>query len=419
MQNSSELNYDVIVVGAGAAGLIAAITAARRGNTVLLLEKLSKIGSKLKATGGGRCNLTNTLSNEEFMARFGREGRFMTPALSAFDHKALIAFFAEIGVESHAPDGYRVFPLSHSSLSIITALEEEMARLDITLITDSRVERLEHNGEHVCGVSTANQSFYASNVIIATGGLGYPQLGAEGDGFAIASDVGHKVSELFPAMMPLRTRETWVAECRADTIPKVEIRVDLPKAKNIRASGDLIFTQNGIRGPVVLDISRDITPLIEKFGSVPLLINMTKGFNEEQILTHIKKEIDRNPEQSVLTHIMTLLPESLSRAICSLADADPQKGFNRLEGSVRDRLLKLLAWTPLTIIGHDGFKMAMITRGGVSLKEIRPESMESKILSGLYFCGEVMNLDGPCGGYNLQWSFASGYVAGHLGVPIL
>jgi hypothetical protein len=419
MQNSSELNYDVIVVGAGAAGLIAAITAARRGNTVLLLEKLSKIGSKLKATGGGRCNLTNTLSNEEFMARFGREGRFMTPALSAFDHKALIAFFAEIGVESHAPDGYRVFPLSHSSLSIITALEEEMARLDITLITDSRVERLEHNGEHVCGVSTANQSFYASNVIIATGGLGYPQLGAEGDGFAIASDVGHKVSELFPAMMPLRTRETWVAECRADTIPKVEIRVDLPKAKNIRASGDLIFTQNGIRGPVVLDISRDITPLIEKFGSVPLLINMTKGLNEEQILTHIKKEIDRNPEQSVLTHIMTMLPESLSRAICSLADADPQKGFNRLEGSVRDRLLKLLAWTPLTIIGHDGFKMAMITRGGVSLKEIRPESMESKILSGLYFCGEVMNLDGPCGGYNLQWSFASGYVAGHLGVPIL
>lgn len=419
MQNSSEPNYDVIVVGAGAAGLIAAITAARRGNTVLLLEKLSKIGSKLKATGGGRCNLTNTLSNEEFMARFGREGRFMTPALSAFDHKALITFFAELGVESHAPDGYRVFPISHSSASIITALEEEMGRLNITLITDSRVERLEHNGEKVCGVSTADQSFHASNVIIATGGLGYPQLGAEGDGFAIASDVGHKVSELFPAMMPLRTRETWVAECRADTIPKVEIRIDLPKAKNIRASGDLIFTQNGIRGPVVLDISRDITPLIEKFGSVPLLINMTKGLNEEQLLTHIKKEIDRNPEQSVLTHIMTLLPESLARTLCTLADADPEKGFNRLEGSVRDRLLKLLAWTPLTIIGHDGFKMAMITRGGVSLKEIRPESMESKILLGLYFCGEVMNLDGPCGGYNLQWSFASGYVAGHLGAPIL
>lgn len=399
--------------------MIASITAARHGKKVLLLEKLSKIGAKLKATGGGRCNLTNTLPNEEFMARFGREGRFMTPALNALDHKALVAFFAEIGVESHAPDGYRVFPLSHSSLSIITALEEEMARLEVTLITSARVERLEHDSERVSGISTTEQTYSAPNVIIATGGLGYPQLGAEGDGFTIAAEAGHKVTELFPAMMPLRTQESWVADCRADTIPKVEIRIDLPKAKNIRATGDLIFTQNGIRGPVVLDVAREITPLIEKYGSVPLLINLTKGRNEEEIRAHIKKEIDKHPEQSVLTHMMTLLPESLARTLCILADADPDKGFNKLEGIARDRLIKLLAWTPLTVIGHDGFKMAMITRGGVSLKEIRPESMESKILSGLYFCGEVMNLDGPCGGYNLQWSFASGYLAGHLGVEPL
>ncbi|HLD23271.1 MAG TPA: aminoacetone oxidase family FAD-binding enzyme, partial [Sulfuricurvum sp.] len=181
MQNSSEPKYDVIVVGAGAAGMIAAITAARQGKKTLLLEKLSKIGSKLKATGGGRCNLTNTLSNEEFMTRFGRDGRFMTPALNLFDYKALIAFFAEIGVESHAPDGYRVFPISHSSLSVITALEEEIKRIGVTLVTSVRVERLEHDGVHVRGVSTADQTYDAPNVIIATGGLGYPQLGAEGD----------------------------------------------------------------------------------------------------------------------------------------------------------------------------------------------------------------------------------------------
>jgi predicted Rossmann fold flavoprotein len=219
-------------------------------------------------------------------------------------------------------------------------------------------------------------------------------------------------------MMPLRTRETWVEQCRADTIPKVEIRIDLPKAKGIRAHGDLIFTQNGIRGPVVLDVAREITPLIEKYGSVPLLINMTKGLNEEQILNHIKKEIDKHPEQSVLTHIMTLLPESLCRALCSLANADPDTGFNKLEGMARDTLIKLLAWTPLTITGHDGFKMAMITRGGISLKEISPDTMGSKILNGLYFCGEVMDLDGPCGGYNLQWSFSSGYLSGHLGATL-
>lgn len=414
MQNTSEISYDVIVVGAGAAGMIAAITAARRGNRVLLLEKLSKIGAKLKATGGGRCNLTNTLSNDDFMARFGRNGRFMTPALNALDHKALIAFFAEIGVESHAPDGYRVFPISHSSVSIIAALEEEMEKLGITLITSTRVQQLNYTEEQVLGVSTTEHTYSAPHVIIATGGLGYPQLGAEGDGFAIASNAGHKITELYPAMMPLLTQETWVSECRADTIPKVEIRIDLPKAKNIRASGDLIFTQNGIRGPVVLDVAREITPLIEKYGSVPLLINMTKGLNEEQLRAHIKREIDRNPEQSVLTHMMTLLPESVSRVLCTLAEADPDKGFNKLEGIARDRLIKLLAWTPLSVIGHDGFKMAMITRGGVSLKEISPDTMESKLLKGLYFCGEVMDLDGPCGGYNLQWSFASGYVAGHL-----
>lgn len=414
MQNSSELSYDVIVVGAGAAGIMAAITAARTGKSVLLCEKLSKIAAKLKATGGGRCNLTNTLCNDDFMARFGRNGRFMTPALNALDHRALIAFFSEIGVESHAPDGYRVFPISHSSVSIITALEEEMERLGVKRITSCRIETLEYAGGHVRGVTTADQIYTASNVIIATGGMGYPQLGAEGDGFTIASEAGHTITELYPAMMPLRTRETWVAECRADTIPKVEIRIDLPKAKNVRAFGDLIFTQNGIRGPVVLDVACEITPLIEKYGSVPLLINMTKGLNEEQLRAHIKKEIDKHPEQSVLTHMMTLLPESLSRALCALAEADPDKGFNRLEGIIRDRLIKLLAWTPLTVTGHDGFKMAMITRGGISLKEISPDTMESKIIGGLYFCGEVMDLDGPCGGYNLQWSFSSGYLAGHL-----
>ncbi|MFZ2890004.1 NAD(P)/FAD-dependent oxidoreductase [Sulfuricurvum sp.] len=414
MQSIPETSFDVIIVGAGAAGLIAAITAARRGKKVLLLEKLSKIASKLKATGGGRCNLTNTLGNEDFMARFGREGRFMTPALHIFDHKALITFFAEIGVESHAPDGYRVFPISHSSMSIITALEEEIIRLNITLITSARVEKLEYEENNIVGVSTALQTYYSPNVIISTGGLGYPQLGAEGDGFTIASDAGHTITELYPAMMPLRTQETWGANCRADTIPKVEIRINLSKAKHIHAHGDLIFTQNGIRGPVVLDIAREITPLIEKYGSVPLLINMTKGLNEEQLRHHIKKEIDKKPEQSILTHMMTLLPETLCRALCTLANADPDKGFNKLDGSIRDRLIKLLAWTPLTVIGHDGFNMAMITRGGISLKEIRPETMESKICKGLYFCGEVMNLDGPCGGYNLQWSFSSGYLAGHL-----
>jgi predicted Rossmann fold flavoprotein len=407
-------SHDLIVVGSGAAGMIAAITAARAGKSVLLLEKLSKIGAKLKATGGGRCNLTNTLDNETFMSHFGRDGRFMTPALDALDHKALISFFKDIGVESHAPDGYRVFPITHNASTIITAMEEEMQNLGVEVLCSQKVETLEHDGMKITGVRTQNDVFYAHNVVLATGGMGYPVLGAEGDGYPMAKSVGHKVTELFPAMMPLKVKEKWVENCRADTIAKVAMHVDMKKYKKLSAMGDLIFTKDGIRGPVVLDFSREITPLLSKFDEVPVLANLTKGLNEEQIREHLKKEITKDPHRNTLEIMQTLLPTSVSIELCKLAEADTTLGWNKLAGSARDKLIKLLAWTPLTINGHDGFKMAMITRGGISLKEIDPYTMQSKKLNGLYFCGEIMNLDGPCGGYNLQWSFASGFLAGHL-----
>jgi len=406
--------YDLIVIGSGAAGMMAAITAAREGKSVLLLEKLSKIGAKLKATGGGRCNLTNTLDNETFMSHFGRDGRFMTPALEALDHTALIDFFKEIGVDTHAPDGHRVFPVTHSSSTIISAMEQEMQNLAVRVLCSQKVLSLEHDEEKVRGVKTETDDFSAKNVVIATGGKGYPVLGAEGDGYVLSEAVGHKVTDIFPAMMPLKVKEKWVENCRADTIAKVAMHVDMKKYKKLSAKGDLIFTKGGIRGPVVLDFSREITPLLSKFDEVPLLANFTKGLNEEQIRVHFKKCLEKDPHQNVLSLMQTLLPESLCLELCKLADADSSLGLTKLSGASRDKLIKLLAWTPLTVNGHDGFKMAMITRGGVSLKEIDPYTMQSKKIKGLYFCGEIMNLDGPCGGYNLQWSFSSGFLAGKL-----
>jgi len=405
-------NYHVIVVGSGAAGMMSAIIAARNGKSVVLLEKLSKIGAKLKATGGGRCNLTNTLDNETFMSHFGRDGKFMMPALDAFDHKALTSFFKELGVESHAPDGFRIFPLTHSSSTIIEAMQREMQRLGVDVLCSQKVVSLMHDGKKISGVQTETDTYGAPKVIIATGGKGYPVLGAEGDGYMLAESVGHSVTPLHPAMMPLKTKEKWVANCRADTIAKVELRVDMKKYKKLHAKGDLIFTKEGIRGPVVLDFSREITPLLAKYDEVPLVANFTKGMNEEQIRERLKKEVSKRPDVTTLELLQTLLPESLALELCKMADADPALTLAKQKGEVRDRLFKLLVWTPLTVNGHDGFKMAMITRGGVSLKEIDPYTMESKKLPGLYFCGEVMNLDGPCGGYNLQWSFASGYLAG-------
>lgn len=412
MKNEKE--YDLIVIGGGAAGMMAAIVAAREKKSVLLLEKLSQIGAKLKATGGGRCNLTNTLSNEDFMAKFGRNGRFMQDALKFFDNNVLVGFFKGIGVETHAPDGFRVFPTSHSSSTIIEALLGEMQRLGIEILTSQKAKKILHVDNCINGVKTVEKIFHAKNVIVATGGLGYPTLGAEGDGHDMARELGHKVTELHPAMMPLHTKERWVENCRADTIPKVELRVALKKYSKLRADGDLIFTKNGIRGPVVLDAARDLTPLLEKYGEVPILLNLTKGMNEEQILNHLKSEAAKNPHAPMLELVNTLLPAPLSNELCLIAEVDPQATYGKISGAKRAKLTTLLAWTPLTITGHDGFKMAMITRGGVDLKEINPKTMQSRVIKGLYFCGEVMNLDGPCGGYNLQWSFASGALAGQL-----
>lgn len=406
--------YDLIVVGSGAAGIISAIVASRDGKSVLILEKLSQIASKLKATGGGRCNLTNTLSNEDFMTKFGRDGRFMQDALKEFDHEALVDFFAEIGVETHAPDGFRIFPTSHSSVTIIKALQDEMQRVGIEIKCGKKVTEILYKNSKVTGVKTDNETFNSNSVVLATGGLGYPVLGAEGDGYSMACDLGHKVTPLHPAMMPLKTKEGWVSNCRADTISKVELRVDLKKYKKLRATGDLIFTKTGIRGPVVLDFAREVTPLLEKYGEVPLLLNLTKGMNEEQISQHLKNEFSKNPHAEIIEIISTLLPFAISVELCKLADINPHAKNKEIEGKNRAKLIQLLTWTPLTISGHDGFKMAMITRGGINLKEINPKTMQSKIIDGLYFCGEIMNLDGPCGGYNLQWSFSSGYLAGKL-----
>jgi len=394
--------------------MMAAISAARLGSSVLLLEKQSRAGAKLRASGGGRCNLTNTLKQKEFIVRFGREGKFMIPALKAMDQHALVEFFAEIGVECHAPDGFRIFPVTHQADTVAAALEAEIAKLKIKLLYGQKVERIDHDNSRVTGVTTSDQTYKATNLIIACGGPGYPALGADASGYDLAAALGHKVNELFPAMLPLRTRETWVKKCRADTVGKVEMRINLPEARKLRANGDLIFTENGIRGPVVLDFAREITPLLKRHGEVPLLVNLTQGKNEEQIRESLKKAYGSNKTSTVVDLLATFIKKPLARELCQLADIDPDSGYSMLQGQKRDELIKLLTWTPLTIVGHDGFATAMVTRGGISLKQICPETMQSKLMQGLYFCGEILDLDGPCGGFNLHWAFASGYLAGQL-----
>lgn len=405
--------FDVIILGGGPAGILASISAAKENKKVLLIEKLNNIAAKLKATGGGKCNLTNTLSTEEFMAKFGKNGRFMSEALNNFNADDLRKFFNSIGVETIARDGFRVFPINHSSSIILSSLNDELKRLNVEIKTAVHINEINKDNE-VFYLKSENETYNSNNVILATGGLGYPVLGATGDGYTYAKNFGHKVTDTHPAMMPLFTKEKNFAACKADTIAKAILKVDIPKYKKLKLTGDLIFTKEGLRGPVILDFAREITPILAKYNEVPLLINFLKGKNEEDIYKHIKNQISKNPEANILQILETLLASSVANQILNICDIEPNLRFKQIEGIKREKLVKTLAWTPFTITGHDGFRNAMITRGGVDLKQIDPKTMQSKLIDGLYFCGEIVNIDGPCGGYNLQWSFSSGFLAGKL-----
>jgi len=399
--------YDVIVVGSGAAGIMASITAKRTKHKVLLLEQLPNLAMKLKATGGGRCNLTNTLHQNSFMEKFGKNGRFLTDALKAFSSDDLVDFMKSIGVETHALDGFRVFPVGHNSQTIIDALSGELTKQNVTIKTNQKVLSVVRNDE-LFEVKTQTDTFYAHTLILATGGKGYEKLGATGEGYEIAKSLGHSVTKLYPAMMPLFVEESWVAKCTADTIGKAELQVNLKKHHNKKATGDLIFTKNGIRGPVVLDFAREITPLFDEFDTIPITLNLLKGKDENFLIELFKL----SPSNTLSEVLGKLLPKNIIEALCEFYEIDCTKEYRKLEGNEKTKLLQIFTKTPLTISGNEGFKLAMITRGGINLKEINPSSMESKIVQNLYFAGEIIDIDGPCGGYNLQWAFSSGYLAG-------
>lgn len=400
--------YDTIVIGAGPSGIMAAITATKNHKKCLLIERNSYIGAKILASGGGRCNLSNTLPIEAFASVFGREGKFMLSSLKTFGRKELTEFLASVGVKCHAPDGFRIFPTTHDSKTVVNALTQELQRLNTDILLSHRVTEINNRN----GSWEIDNAYFCNKLIIATGGFGFMQLGTEGDGYKFATATGHKITKLFPAMLPIETKETWVKNCRADTIGKAVVQINLPKHCNKKAVGDLIFTSTGIRGPVVLDFAREITPLIDEYGEVPLLINLVGGLNEEQIRAKIKSLPQNKLSLPLPEMLNTLVPEPLCVELCKLVGIDFSCTISKVEKIKRDKLIKLLAKTPLTAISCGGFKEAMVTRGGVSLKDINCQTLESKISKNLYFCGEVLDLDGPCGGYNLQWAFTSGFIAG-------
>jgi predicted Rossmann fold flavoprotein len=402
--------WDVIVVGGGPAGLTAAIAAAGRGARVVVCERLAKPGLKLLASGGGRCNLTNTLAPEDFVSRLGRHGRFALPAVEGFGAKQLRAFLRERGVWTESRDGFRVYPSSERAADVLSALLGECAKRGVTVQTGTAVLGLAIEEGRVAGVVTASGSLAACAVVVACGGSGRPDLGGTDDGYALARAAGHTVRTPVPALVGLTTKETWLRACAGVSLDRARVTVDVPR-KRVSAEGDILVTHQGISGQAALDVSGTVSELLESRPAVPLVVSLVAPVGRSDWAGDLDGWRAAEGRRSVAGLLADRLPRSLARALCVRAGAGSVRA-GHLPRAVRDRLADLLVALPLTAVGTGGFARAMVTRGGVSLKEVDPTTLASRITSGLFFAGEVLDIDGPSGGFNLQWAFSSGWLAG-------
>jgi predicted Rossmann fold flavoprotein len=392
--------FDLIVIGAGPAGLMGALTAADGGRNVLILERMPKVGMKLLATGGGRCNLCNTLPMDVFMQTFGRQGRFMQPALRALDSTALRAFYQRHGVATQEEDG-KVFPTKGGAEAILRTLLNECRRLGVEIRTNCEATAILEDG-----VKTADGTIPAKAVLLATGGKGYSALGGSASGYGLAHRAGHTIIDPIPADVPLLIEERWAKELTGIAIAGVNLRIGLKGFPKAGTTGDLLFTHQGLSGPVVINSSGAIAEKLTTAKTVPLIIDLVPALGNWQ---------KDGGNKSVANALRPWFPSALAKALCNRCHLDPNAPVSKLTPKQVALLTEQIHTCQFTATGTEGFNKAMVTRGGVDLKGVNPDTLESKLRPGLYFAGEALNLDGPCGGFNLQWAFSSGHLAGiHL-----
>ena len=416
---SQAIAADVAVVGGGPAGLMASIAAAERGRRVVVLEQLDRPGAKLLASGGGRCNLTNTLAPADFLARFGRQGRFMQPALEAFGAAALRRWLDFLGVATHAADGLHVYPVSNSAVTVQSALWRRAKRLGIAVRLATRASRLWFEPGALRGLETSRGRVAAPRVILASGGRGYPALGGSAVGYDLARQAGHTVTDLVPALVPLLAKEAWVRPCAGVSLP-ARVWIDLPRSRRARlgrapyagAAGDVLFTHRGLSGPVVLDLSGEVSALLAPRETVPLRLDLSPGTTDAEWLARFDAWERSAGRKTFAVLLDGRLPRRLAATLCGLAEIAPGAKPSQVSRAARRRLADLIVALPLTVTATEGWPRAMVTRGGVSLREVESRTLASRRLAGLAFAGEILDLDGPCGGFNLQWAFSSGYLAG-------
>lgn len=404
---------NVIVVGGGAAGMMAAIFAARNGQNVTLLEKNEKLGKKIFITGKGRCNITNASEIEDLFSAVISNPKFLYSGFYSFTNDQVIHFFEELGVATKIERGNRVFPVSDHSSDVIAALAREMQHLKVKVQLHCEVKELLINNEkEIKGVRLANgKKMTADAVVVATGGISYPSTGSTGDGYRFARNCGHKVTELFPSLVPMEVKEWYAKELQGLSLKNIEIHITDGKKKLYDEFGEMLFTHYGVTGPVILSASSIVGKTFEKKELV-LHIDLKPALAEEQLDKRLLREFEANHNKQFKNAIDSLLPAKLRPVIIELSGIEEEKKVHEITKEERLNLLRLIKDFHMTLTGLRGYNEAIITKGGISVKEIDPGTMESKLIKNLYFAGEVLDLDAVTGGYNLQIAWSTGYLAG-------
>lgn len=402
----------VAVVGGGAAGMMAAIVAARNGHKVQLFEKNEKLGKKVYITGKGRCNITNAADLEQIFANVVTNRKFLYSAFYGFDNQQTIQFFEELGVRTKIERGERVFPVSDKSSDVIQGMQRELNRLGVKLSLQTEVAGIKQKDGQVEGILLADGKFVSAGaVIVATGGLSYPSTGSTGDGYRFAKDMGHTVTKLSPSLVPFQIREEFVREMQGLSLKNVALKLYAGKKKIYDDFGEMLFTHFGVSGPLILSASSFVSKYIDK-QEITLVLDLKPALSREQLDARIVRDFSEMQNKQFKNGLDKLLPKKMIPVVLSLSGIDPNKPIHSVTKEERQRIVELLKGMELHLERLRGYNEAIITKGGVSVKEINPGTMESNLVKGVYFVGEVLDLDALTDGYNLQIAWSTAYAAG-------
>lgn len=403
----------IIVVGAGPAGIMAAIRAAGLGQNVTLIEKNPSLGRKLLLSGQGRSNLTNSCDLDSFLERFSGRGQFLRSAFNKFFNQDLIDFFKERGLELKEERQGRIFPVTDSSASAVEVLKKELEKSKVEVLYKTSVKAVKINVDHVQGVILSDgKLIFADRVILATGGVSYKFTGSTGEGLEIARSLGHKIVDVRAGLVPLETKERFPKKLEGLVLKNIRLSFLDGKRKIVSGIGEVLFTSFGISGPLVLSLSGSIVDWLGLGRQVYVAIDLKPALSEEQLDNRLLREFKAAPKKNIKNILRSLLPLRLVDVFLELAVIDPQKIASHISVFERKRIIALLKGLRLEIRGALPIEEAMVTKGGVSLKDIDPRTMQSRKIKGLYFAGEMIDVDADTGGFNLQAAFSTGYLAG-------